>query len=84
MPALEAASPPARRHLPRDVNVKELRKNLGMSQTAFARRFGFSLWTLQEWEQDRRRPGGAARVLLMVIARHPDLVAAIISGAAKI
>ena len=56
------------------VNVREIRQSLGMSQQEFALRFSFPLGTLRGWEQGRRVPDGAARVLLTVIAREPKAV----------
>ncbi len=61
-------------HVPEQVDVKAVRKRLGLSQTAFAARFGFSVGTLRDWEQKRRRPEGPARVLLTVIDREPKAV----------
>jgi putative transcriptional regulator len=45
-----------------------------LSQSEFASRFGIALGTLQDWEQQRKRPEGPARVLLLVIDRDPDAV----------
>jgi putative transcriptional regulator len=45
-----------------------------LSQTAFARRFGFTASAVREWEQGRRQPEASARVLLLVIARRPEVV----------
>ena len=61
-------------HVPKQVDVKAVRKRLGLSQTAFAARFGVSIGTLRDWEQKRRRPEGPARVLLTVIDREPKAV----------
>ncbi len=47
---------------------------LGLSQTQFAARFGFTAGTVRNWEQGRTKPEGAARVLLAVIAHHPEAV----------
>ena len=52
--------------------VRPLRRRLGMSQAAFARAFGISVDTLQNWEQGRREPEGPARALLKVIWREPE------------
>ena len=57
---------------PSPVDVKALRRELGLSQRQFASQFGFSVRTLQEWEQGRRKPLGPARILLSAIARDPD------------
>ena len=51
-----------------------MRESLKMSQAEFALKFGFSLGTLRQWEQGRRHPDGAARVLLTVIKRDPEAV----------
>jgi putative transcriptional regulator len=56
------------------VDVKAVRRRLGLSQAAFATRFGVNLRTVQDWEQGRRRPEGPARLLLAVIERDPDVV----------
>lgn len=56
------------------IDVRQLRRSLNMSQTEFADKFGIGLTTLQGWEQGRRSPNGATRVLLNLIARSPDLV----------
>jgi len=61
-------------HVPDDVDVKAIRRKLGLSQEAFALRFGFSPAAVRDWEQHRRQPEQAARVLLLVIAHNPDLV----------
>jgi len=60
--------------VPEQVDVKAIRQQLNMSQSEFAVRFGFTLDTVQNWEQGRRFPEGSARVLLKVIERHPDAV----------
>jgi putative transcriptional regulator len=61
-------------HPPASVDVRAIRAGTGLSQTQFARRFGFSAAAVREWEQGRRQPEAAARVLLLVIASHPDVV----------
>lgn len=63
-----------RYNIPDNIDVKKLREGLGMSQPEFALRFGFSIGTLRQWEQGRRYPDGAARVLLTVIERSPNAV----------
>lgn len=60
--------------VPEQVDVKAIRQQLKMSQHEFARRYGFSLDSLQNWEQGRRFPDGAARVLLKVIEHNPGAV----------
>ena len=61
-------------HVPAEVDVRAIRKKLGMSQARFAAAFGFGLDAVQNWEQGRRRPEGAARAFLKVIAHEPDAV----------
>jgi|ERR1043166_367819 len=60
--------------VPDRVDVAKLRRRLGLSQAAFARSFGLDVTALHAWEQGRRRPDRAARVLLAVIAREPQAV----------
>ena len=61
-------------HVPEEVDVAAIRKHLGLSQADFAVRFGFKLDAVQNWEQGRRRPEGAARAFLRVIEREPAAV----------
>jgi len=56
------------------IDVRRVRRRLGLSQSEFAAKFGFQAATLKNWEQGRTRPDGPARVLLAVIARHPEAV----------
>jgi putative transcriptional regulator len=48
------------------------RAKVGLSQSAFAALLGVSARTLQDWEQGRRMPTGAAQTLLRVVAQHPE------------
>jgi putative transcriptional regulator len=59
---------------PAPIDVRAVRQKLGLSQTKFATRFGFTPATVRNWEQGRTQPDGPARVLLAVIAHHPDAV----------
>ena len=43
-------------HVPRRINVRAIRKKLGMTQEEFSGRFGFSVNTLRHWEQGKRQP----------------------------
>ncbi|TMJ49456.1 MAG: helix-turn-helix domain-containing protein [Alphaproteobacteria bacterium] len=61
-------------HVPADVDVRGIRSRLGLSQAAFASRFGIPQGTIRDWEQGRRRPEGPARVLLLVIKEEPEAV----------
>ncbi|MGC4053073.1 MAG: type II toxin-antitoxin system MqsA family antitoxin [Paludibaculum sp.] len=57
-----------------NTDVRSIRRRMGLSQSQFAAKFGFPLATLQNWEQGRARPDAPTRVLLAVIARHPEAV----------
>ncbi len=61
-------------HVPEAVDVRAVRNRTGLSQEAFALRYGFTPAAVRDWEQNRRRPEQAARVLLMVIDRDPKAV----------
>lgn len=54
--------------------VAVARAATGLSQAAFAKLLGVSVRTLQEWEQGRKIPSGAAATLLKVAARHPKVL----------
>ena len=51
--------------------VADIREKTGLSQSRFATLLGVSVRTLQDWEQGRRAPSGAARTLLLVAERNP-------------
>jgi putative transcriptional regulator len=55
-------------------DVKKVRESFGLTQIEFAILLGISVKTLRNWEQGRRQPEGAARVLLQVAAKHPEAV----------
>ncbi len=61
-------------HVPEDVDVKAIRRRMGLSQAQFAARFGFALSALRNWEQHRRQPDLAARAFLTVIMLEPEAV----------
>ena len=52
-------------------DVKSIREAAKVSQSDFARLIGINLRTLQNWEQGRSRPTGAARALLKIVASNP-------------
>ena len=52
----------------------QARAKTGLSQQAFATLIGVSARTLQDWEQGRRQPTGAAKTLLNVAATHPQIL----------
>ena len=59
----------------RVINVPDIaktREKTGLSQFRFAQLLGVSVRTLQDWEQGRRAPSGAARTLLLIAAKNPQ------------
>jgi putative transcriptional regulator len=52
-------------------SVARVREKTGLSQSRFAELLGVSVRTLQEWEQGRRAPSGAARTLLLIASKNP-------------
>lgn len=54
----------------------EARNRVNMSQSEFAKLLGVSVRTLQDWEQGRRQPSGAAKTLLRIAAQNPEAVKA--------
>ena len=54
--------------------IVAIRGKTGLSQLAFAKGIGVPLGTLKNWGQARRRPEGAARVLLALIEKRPSIV----------
>jgi putative transcriptional regulator len=63
-------------------DVAALRRFIGLTQAQFADALGISVHTLRNWEQDRRKPEGAALALLRIAARHPSVVRENVSTAA--
>ena len=54
--------------------VAAARLKIGLSQAQFAKALHISPRTLQEWEQGRRQPSGAAQVLIRIAMRHPEVI----------
>lgn len=54
--------------------VAAARLKTGLSQTLFAQALQISPRTLQEWEQGRREPSGAAKALIQIAFRHPEVI----------
>ncbi|APE44257.1 Antitoxin igA-2 [Roseovarius sp. THAF27] len=76
--ALEIArgnAEPAAVYVPETVDVAAIRRQQGLTRSAFAERYGLAESTIRDWEQNRRSPDRAAVLLLKVIERHPDIVA---------
>jgi putative transcriptional regulator len=65
---------------PRSVNVKAIRSKTGLSQAEFARRYGFNVRTLQDWESSGAQPLSAVRAYLTVIDRFPETVEKALKG----
>ena len=55
-------------------HVAQVRMKSGLSQAQFATALGVSKRTLEQWEQGRREPSGAARQLLKIAERHPEVL----------
>jgi len=62
-----------KRELKQPAPAKEIRAQLMISQVAFAGLMGVSVRTVQDWEQGRREPSGAARTLLRIVQQHPEV-----------
>ncbi len=65
---------PSRAHEVADPDVRKIRIRYRLSQSKFAALMGISPATLRNWEQGRRRPPASARILLRVVAKHPEAV----------
>ncbi|WP_165072942.1 MULTISPECIES: helix-turn-helix domain-containing protein [unclassified Desulfovibrio] len=63
-----------------NVDIRAIRRRMGLSQTMFAEQFGFSVSTLRNWEQGKRKPDPAVRAYLRVIEKAPDTVRAALAG----
>jgi putative transcriptional regulator len=71
---LRGKKAPSRSFRIQNPNVSAIRRHLGLTQQKFAELLGISPATLRNWEQGRRKPEGAARVLLCVAAKYPKAV----------
>jgi putative transcriptional regulator len=72
---------PSRRVVFGSSSVRSIREQTNLSQAEFAELIGVSVKTLQNWEQDRRRPTGPAAALLRIISNDPRLAVKAIHGA---
>lgn len=57
-----------------DSPVARIRLRSGLSQAEFAAALGVSKRTIEQWEQGRRRPSGAAKTLLKIVDKHPEVL----------
>jgi putative transcriptional regulator len=64
-------------------DVRAVRKSYRLSQSKFAALMGISPATLRNWEQGRRKPEGSARILLRIVASHPEAVLDVVSAASS-
>ncbi|WP_312961253.1 helix-turn-helix domain-containing protein [Stutzerimonas nitrititolerans] len=60
--------------------VAEVRAKVRLAQSEFAKLLGVSVHTLQDWEQGRRTPSGAAQTLMKVARRHPETLRKLIQA----
>ena len=70
---LQGRRKPSRRTVIRSSGIRDIRERTSLSQSEFAELIGVSVKTLQNWEQDRRRPTGPAVALLSIIKHDPAL-----------
>jgi putative transcriptional regulator len=84
--ALEIArgnAKPTKLYVPAEINVRGIRKKLGLSQDDFAQEFGFTINQIRDWEQGRSRPLDGLRAYLMIIERNPQAVLSLLRKGAK-
>ncbi|MEM6428973.1 MAG: helix-turn-helix domain-containing protein [Deinococcota bacterium] len=63
-----------RKYTAKSFSIIRTREALNLSQQQFAELLGISVRTLQDWEQGRREPSGAAQTLLKVASHHPEVL----------
>src|SRR3989304_2554749 len=71
---MRGATKPSRTFEFPESEVRKIREHYGLSQEKFASLIGIRVATLRNWEQGRRKPEGAARVLLRVASKHPEAI----------
>lgn len=68
-------------HIPPQVDVRAIRQKTGLSQKAFAARYGFSFGRIRDWEQGRSNIDAPSRILLTIIEKEPEAVERALSAA---
>ncbi len=63
-----------RRYTVKTYSIVRAREKAGLTQAQFAALLGVSTRTLQDWEQGRREPSGAAKTLIKVAELHPQVL----------
>lgn len=61
-------------HVPSTVDVRAIRRKLGLTQAAFAARYGFSIGRVRDWEQGRSAIDTPSRILLTVLDKEPEAI----------
>lgn len=61
-------------HIPSSVDVRAIRKRMGLTQSEFSARFGLPVGSVRDWEQGRANPEPATRAYLKVIDHKPEAV----------
>src|ERR1700712_697236 len=75
--ALEIArgnAKPSKLYIPPEINVRDIRTKINLSQDDFAAEFGFTINQIRDWEQGRTRPLGGLRAYLMLINSNPRVI----------
>ena len=68
-------------HVPSAVDVRAIRRKLGLTQAAFAARYGFSIGRVRDWEQGRSAIDTPSRILLTVLDKEPEAIERALSAA---
>jgi putative transcriptional regulator len=70
---------PSREFVYEEHEIKSIRERYGLTQNQFAQMIGISISTLQNWEIGRRKPYGAAKVLLRVMDKYPKAMSSLMN-----
>ncbi len=68
-------------HIPATIDVSAIRAKTGLSQAAFAARYGFSIGRIRDWEQGRSAVDAPSRLLLTIIEKEPEAIERALSAA---